>query len=85
MPTVKFLRDTDDFDYEKTYFSLSKGKFSMCFTYFLSALKTQKPSAVKNVKNTISEKMGKTETPSILFKIFLNIVLFVYKSTVDGR
>lgn len=50
----------------------------MCFTYFLSALKTQRPSAVKKTKNTISEKMGNTDTPSILFKIFLNIVLFVY-------
>lgn len=57
----------------------------MCFTYFLSALKTQKPSAVKNVKNTTNEKMGKTDTPSMLFKIFLNIVLFVYMSTVNGQ
>lgn len=57
----------------------------MWFTYFLSALITQKPSAVKKTKNTISEKMGKTDTPSMLFKIFLNIVLSVYKSTVDSQ
>ncbi len=51
----------------------------MCFTYFLSALKTQKPSAVKKVKNTTNEKTGKIDTPSILFKISLNIVLFIYE------
>ncbi len=49
----------------------------MYFTYFLSALKTQKPKAVKNTKNTINEKMGKTDTPSMLDNAFLNIVLFV--------
>lgn len=57
----------------------------MWFTYFLSALITQKPSAVKKTKNTINEKMGNTDTPSMLFKISLNIVLFVCKSTVDGQ
>lgn len=50
----------------------------MCLTYFLSALKTQKPSAVKKTKNTINEKIGKIDTPSMLFKISLNIVLFIY-------
>jgi hypothetical protein len=52
----------------------------MCLTYFLSALKTQKPSAVKKTKNTINEKIGKIDTPSMLFKISLNIVLFIYES-----
>lgn len=52
----------------------------MYFTYFLSALKTQKPKAVKNTKNTINEKMGKTDTPSMLDNAFLNIVLFVLNS-----
>lgn len=50
----------------------------MCFTYFLSALKTQRPSAVKKTKNTTNEKTGNIETPSMLFNAFLNIVLFVY-------
>lgn len=60
------------------HFSLSKGRFSMCFTYFLSALKTQSPSAVKKIKKTISEKMGKTDTPSILDNAFLNMIVFVF-------
>jgi hypothetical protein len=55
----------------------------MCLTYFLSALKTQKPSAVKKTKNTINEKIGKIDTPSMLFKISLNIVLFIYESKVQ--
>lgn len=48
----------------------------MCFTYFLSALKTQKPSAVKKTKKTINEKMGKTDTPSMLDNAFLNMIIF---------